>query len=573
MTPNRNDFVILNKKLERYARLLENNFAVSLTLSPQERCRLGFYMYVLEHVCEESDMLSLSECVIDTAFNRYLFDLDICDFGVDAIFIDEDSFTLKLFNFKYRNKYNPDKTQSLNDNFTSTKFLNLAIHGNHKDYKALPGKFRRKIEVVHNIFNHPQEEWTVELYQVSNEAKEVKELNNELRLLSEQYAIDIIPLALPTLTEFMSIRPESINSKIILDSQAVMSYSESEKTSAKSFIVRMKCSELLRITCDSKELREQVNLEDSTPLRNSYLDFSVLFDNVRGLVKKSKYNENIAKTLKQDPKKFFMYNNGVTLVSHSIDSRELPGKKALKLEINGVQVVNGGQTLRTIHEFNRKDGDNLEGYLYDSEVLVRIFMPDSESNEAHKIAEYTNSQNAIKSVDLKSLASEQIEIERFLDEHDIAYARKSGDTGPDEKKDYKYTINMETFGKLLKAMSGQPEKATNGLKEVFEGSYQSLFVDNFDLNAAPSLVEKYFGVIKSYKDKKVKGNQLKYFYVLYFASRSDILHEDKIIDLLEAALDEYLILHKITAVKALGSTAFRKWFEGMLRKHDNALGF
>lgn len=573
MTPNRNDFVILNKKLEKYARLLENNFAVSLTLSAEERCRLGFYIYVLENVCEESDILNLSDCVIDTAFNRHLFDLDIYDFGIDAIFMDENNFSLKLFNFKYRGSFNPDRTQSLNDNFTSTKFLNFAIQGDKGSYKKLPEKFRRKVEKVHDIFNHPQEEWTVELYQVSNEAKEVKELNDELRLLSEQYAIDIIPLALPTLTEFMSIRPESINSKIILDSQAVMSYSESEKASAKSFIVRMKCSELLRITCDSKELREQVNLEDSVPLRSSYLDFSVLFDNVRGLVKKSKYNENIAKTLKQDPKKFFMYNNGVTLVAHSIDSKELPGRKALKLEINGFQVVNGGQTLRTIHEFNRKDNDNLENYLYDSEVLVRIFMPDSESNEAHKIAEYTNSQNAIKSVDLKSLASEQIEIERFLDEHDIAYARKSGDTGPDEKKDYKYTINMETFGKLLKAMSGQPEKATNGLKEVFEGGYESLFVENFDLNSAPSLIEKYFGIIKTYKEKKLKGNQLKYFYTVYFSSCSDVLDEGKIVELLEESLDKYLISHNATAVKALGSTAFRKWFESVLKEHDSTLFF
>lgn len=567
MTANRNDFIILNKKLEKYARVLENNLAISLDIPIKEKCRLGFYIYVLENVCEESDILRISDWIIDTNFNKICYSLNIEDFGIDAIFIDKESFNLKLFNFKYRESFNPDRTQSLNDNFTSTKFLNLARNGDISDYKRLPDKLRAYVEEVHEILNHPREEWKVELYQVSNEAKEVKELNKELKYLSEQYAIEIIALALPTLTEYMSIRPEAINSEIILDSQAVMSYSESEKTSAKSFIVRMKCSELLRITCNSKELREQVNLEDSEPLSGAYLDFGVLFDNVRGLVKKSKYNENIAKTLKQEPKKFFMYNNGITFVANSIISKELPGKKALKLEINKFQVVNGGQTLRTIHEFNRQCTDNLEKYLYDAEVLVRIFMTDEESNEAHKIAEYTNSQNAIKSVDLKSLSSEQIIIERYLDEHNIAYARKSGDTGPDDKKDYRYIINMENFGKILKAMSGHPEKSTNSLKDIFEKDYQSLFIDNFNLESAPRLIEKYFKTIQKYKDIKIRGNQLKYFYTMFFSSKYSNINEEKIISLLESTLDNYLRKNETTAVKALGSTGFKNEYEKNLKKY------
>lgn len=565
MPANRSDYIILNKKLEKYAHLLEDNLGTKFNVSVSERCRLGFYIYVLETVCDEADVQELTECIIDSSFNKTVFGSTINDFGVDAVHIDKDNFCVKLFNFKYREKFNPNKTQSLNDNFSSTKFLNLAIGGDKKTFKKYPDKFRDKIEKVHEILNDPQEEWDVELYQVSNEAEEVKELDGELELLADQYAIKVIAIALPTLSEYMSIRPDLINSTVILDSQSVMSYSESEVASAKSFIVRMKCSELLRITCNSKDLRERVNIENVEPLRNAYLDFGVLFDNVRGLVKKSKYNENIAKTLKHDPKKFFMYNNGVTLVADSIVSRQLPGKKALKLDIKGFQVVNGGQTLRTIHEFNKIDGENLENYLYDAEVLVRIFMP-SEADEAHKIAEYTNSQNAIKPVDLKSLASEQIEIEKYLHEHNIAYARKSGDTGPDQGKDYLYTINMEQFGKLLKAMSGQPEKATNGLKEIFDGKYEELFIESFNLEAAPSLIQKYFRVIRKYKENKVQGNQLKYFYVCYFSTLNKKFDEDAIILLLEKFLSEYREQVDITVVKALSSTAFKRYFESKVKE-------
>ncbi|MCM5705633.1 AIPR family protein [Larsenimonas salina] len=562
--PNRNDFVILNKKLEKYASILEKNLAISLNLNNEGRCRIGFYPYILENVCGETDISVLTDYIVDAEFNKIVYGQAINDHGIDAIFIDEDALVLRLFNFKYRKSFNPNQTQSLNDNYTSTKFLNFVINGKEQDYKVLPEKMKEKVLKANEIFNNPKGEWQVELYQVSNEAQEVKEAGNELALLAEQYAIQIIPLALPTILEYMSIRPEPIDATIILDSQAVMSYSESEKASAKSFIVRMKCSDLLRITCDSHDLREQVDLEDNENLKSSNLDFSVLFDNVRGFVRKSKYNENIAKTLKQNPKKFFMYNNGVTLVANSIDSRELPGKKKLKLNIKGFQVVNGGQTLRTIHEFNKKDADNLDSYLYDAEVLVRIFMPDSESDERHKIAEYTNSQNAIKSVDLKSLASEQIEIERFLNENNIAYARKSGDTGPDENKSYDYTIHMETFGKILKAMSGQPEKATNGLKEIFEGKYDDLFIEGFDMNAAPDMIKKYYSIIQKYKDKKINGNQLKFLYVLYFSSLFANFSEDKVIELLEENVKTYSNKYETTVVKALGSTNFRRGFESNL---------
>jgi hypothetical protein len=565
MPATRHDYIILNKKLDKYATLLEDNFAISIGVDEVERRRLGFYLYILEHVCSESDIIELANCVTDTKFNQVVFNEQIDDCGIDAIHINEDKLELKLFNFKYRSKFNPDKTQSLNDNFISTKFINLVRDENIVVFKRFLPSFREKLEKISDIFNRPQDDWSVELYQVSNEAKEVKQANEELKSLANLYAIQIKALALPTIASFMSIRPDPINATLILNEDAIMSYSESNIASAKSYIARMKCSEILRITCDSNDLRNQVNLEDSSLLTASYLDFGVLFDNVRGLVKKSNYNQNIGKTLKETPKKFFMYNNGITLVADQIKSKILPGGKATKLEIEGLQVVNGGQTLRTIHDFHQDNKDNLENFLYDSEVLVRMFMADNESNEAHKIAEYTNSQNPIKAVDLKSLSSEQIEIERFLDEHDIAYARKSGDTGQQDDKEYKHTINMETFGKILKAKSGSPEKATNSVKDIFEKSYDRLFIVDFKINKAPKLIEDYFSIIKLYKDLKIKGNQLKYFYLIYFSYANVERDVGSLVVELEKQLNLYCEKNSdISAIKALGSTSFKNFFQNTL---------
>ena len=336
-----------------------------------------------------------------------------------------------------------------------------------------------------------------------------------------------------------------------------MCYTEDSKASAKSFIARMQCSEVLRITSTSETLREATSDVEPEKLANCYLDFSVLFDNVRGLVKNSKYNVNIEGTLKNDTKKFFMYNNGITLIAENINSKTLPGNKKLKLEIKNIQIVNGGQTVRTIHDFNQKNKENLNEYLYDAEVLVRMFIPDSDLDEAHKIAEYTNSQNPIKAVNLKSLSARQIEIERYLEEHDIAYARKTGDTGAKEEKVYKYTIDMETFGKILKARSGHPEKATGGAKDIFENQYEKLFGDDFEIQESPVLVEKYFKIIKEYKNLCIKSIQLKHFYIMYMDTFNYTNNIIELIHHLEGFLIKHSLYKDVGDVKTLSSVAFK----------------
>ena len=51
--------------------------------------------------------------------------------------------------------------------------------------------------------------------------------------------------------------------------------------------------------------KECVNLLDYVDL-----DPSVLHDNVRGFLGKTPFNDGIIETIANDPKKFFMYNNG-----------------------------------------------------------------------------------------------------------------------------------------------------------------------------------------------------------------------------------------------------------------------
>lgn len=547
-----NDFKILNKKCEKYFNYLNESISIDKEISDIDKKRLGFYVFVLENLCNENDLESLVGCIIDTQFNQILYGENHDDCGIDAVSIDEDNHIIRFFNFKFREKFNPDSKQHLNDNFTSSKFLNVLKSEN---LNGLTGKPLDKAKEVLSKLNS-NDEWDVILYQVSNESNETKVIDEHIKNLMGSYDLQVKAVGLPTISEMMSIRPKPINATLVLEKEAIMSFSADNIESAKSYIARINSSEIVRITSNSEESRQNHGIEEIQELSTLDLDFGVLFDNVRGFVLNSKYNPNITKTLEEEPRKFFMYNNGITIVAKNIEGRKINGDKRVKLEIQDFQVLNGGQTVRTIHEFNKKDPKNISEYLVNSEVLVRIFKANDETDEINKIAEYTNSQNSIKSSDLKSLSAEQIQIEKYLEEHEIIYSRKSGDTGnPDVN--YNHKITMEKFGQILMAINGNPERSTNSIQNIFGKHYNDLFVKNFDITLAPRLINEYFDIIKNYKESNFKGMQLKYFYILYLKHLNIISDISLLIELLENTLSEYETEDEMSNVRKMGQAKFR----------------
>lgn len=126
-----------------------------------------------------------------------------------------------------------------------------------------------------------------------------------------------------------SLHPRNIDASLVLNRDAVMSFTETSLASARSYIVRLPLTELIRITCDDASLRNEYNLEDENVLYKTNVDIRVLFDNVRGFILQSKYNKNIETTLDSEPTKFFFYNNGITIVAERISSSEINSGKRL----------------------------------------------------------------------------------------------------------------------------------------------------------------------------------------------------------------------------------------------------
>lgn len=340
--PNINDFKLIAKKSERYANLLlREHQSDQLAKDQKKRERIGFYLFVLENVCGVQDILDLRELITDTEFNQLVLGEEkIDDCGIDAVYIDEDECSISLFNFKYREKFNPDKSQGLNEPFISTKFINALTT---EDTRALEGKLQKFATSIIEKLNS-NDEWKLYLYVVSNENVELQESNEDLQRLEMHYGLEVVPIGLTQISQYMSIRPEAINAKLMLDNDAIMSFSEDPISSSKSYIIRLPINEIIRITCNDERFRSQYNLENVYDLEKVELDYSVLFDNVRGFVIRSKYNTNISTTLRKEPSKFFMYNNGLTLIAKNIEATPINANKKIKLELTSFQVINGGQT-------------------------------------------------------------------------------------------------------------------------------------------------------------------------------------------------------------------------------------
>ncbi|EME8087249.1 AIPR family protein, partial [Enterococcus faecium] len=442
-----NDFKNVNMRSKKYYEYLNLE-----TEQPEKnKARLGFYLLVLECITKVKEISDLTNMIIDTEFRSIVFNQKNNDLGVDAVNIDEDECVIQLFNFKYREKFNNNKSQSIANMVDVTKFL---VHVQKENTDGLDSITKAKIEKIIEALDS-DDPWDIELYMVSNENIALSVEDPTVNQFKESYGMKINTIVLDQIVSYISNFPEDLSASFLVDSTSVMTYEVDVLSTRKSYLVKLTLADLIRITCTDKDLRNDPSA-DYSKLNNQNLEMSLLFDNVRGyLGENTKFNKNIIDTIENDPKNFFMFNNGLTMTAKNIEAGYKNGNKKFECTVNGFQIVNGGQTLRTIYEYSRNNFD--ENSLADAEVLVRIFQTESDKQLTNDIAEYTNSQNAISSIDLKSISNFQIQIGAYLESNDILYVRKSGDFGEDKKR-YKYRISMEKVAQLIYSYMGYPDR-------------------------------------------------------------------------------------------------------------------
>lgn len=133
-------------------------------------------------------------------------------------------------------------------------------------------------------------------------------------------------------------------------------------------------------------------------------------------------NQGMRRTLLVEPDNFFAYNNGLTVTATAIKTEVIDGQMKI-LELENMQIVNGGQTTAAIY-FSPKDKGKIKGsdrdYYFSEIDLSKVFVQmkltvvgEKEAADILKsnIATYANSQNSIQQSDLVSNHPFHINIE------------------------------------------------------------------------------------------------------------------------------------------------------------------
>lgn len=205
---------------------------------------------------------------------------------------------------------------------------------------------------------------------------------------------------------------------------------------------------------------------------------ALLEKNIRHYLGKNAVNSSIMATLQDSQKKqnFFFYNNGVTFVCEKMGYNALQEQNWI-LKLDGLQIINGGQTCKTIFQTleEKQQVDYSDVY-----VLARIYEVNDDEGIVRDITYATNSQNPVDLRDLKSNDNRQVLLETGAKELGYVYKRKRDNLSV--VNSIPATVAAEA---VLSTWRNMPHVARYRKNDLFDSYYEKIFDD---LNAAQMIL-------------------------------------------------------------------------------------
>ena len=205
--------------------------------------------------------------------------------------------------------------------------------------------------------------------------------------------------------------------------------------------------------------------------------------NIRGFLGDTPVNHAMMTTLKDDAKRFYYYNNGITIICDEAEKISRKGRDILR--VSNPQIINGQQTTRTL-------ASHIEESYYASIIVKVIQVPRDNSKDetqfdslVSQIVAGTNWQNAIKASDLMTNDRRQIEIEREFRKLGYLYERrrqakreaKSLSTG----KQF-FTVKKEDLAQAVAGCDLDPVVPRSGKDNLFKEEFYTQVFPNSDPN-------------------------------------------------------------------------------------------
>lgn len=187
--------------------------------------------------------------------------------------------------------------------------------------------------------------------------------------------------------------------------------------------------------------------------------FSANYRGFLGITRRKRINTGIRQSAETKPKDFWVFNNGVTLLTL--------GRKAGKddTKITGISIINGAQTTGSIGSVDLSKND-----LKDVRVLCRVIQC-TDPETINEIVKYNNTQNEITTWDQYSKDPDQNRIADEFAQLGHAYVRKRGFRAKGDQ------IGIEEVAQPLLAFHGRYQDASRGKNQIFDRKplYQNAF--------------------------------------------------------------------------------------------------
>lgn len=192
--------------------------------------------------------------------------------------------------------------------------------------------------------------------------------------------------------------------------------------------------------------------------------FSANYRDYLGYVqRRGNINYEITQTAESEPVNFWVYNNGITALTHEL-------KLGTEVQIRGISVINGAQTSGAL-------GDTPESSTADTRVLIRIVECRSQ-DLINKIIRYNNTQNEIRPADTRSNDPTQRRLQADFAQYGITFVHRRSTT-----RSPRHAITAAAIAPALCSFHGNPQTAFRNAKEIFtdDATYQKVFPTNISI--------------------------------------------------------------------------------------------
>lgn len=199
----------------------------------------------------------------------------------------------------------------------------------------------------------------------------------------------------------------------------------------------------------------------------------------------NRVNEAIYATLQneEENENFYFYNNGITLVCDKFSYNALQGEN-YQVNIENLQIINGGQTCMTIYKALLEGQLELFERVKNAFILVRLYqLPTGNSSEfIQKVTFATNSQNPVELRDLRANDYIQKRLEMDIAQLGYHYQRKRSDISS-KNNDISISVTAEA---VLAIWRKRPHQTKFFSREHFGKLYSVIFTD--DLNGSQAII-------------------------------------------------------------------------------------